>query len=255
MKLQCICLAVVIPAFIFMGCSKNATAPVPAPVASFTSFSFNLAPTEVVFTSTSKNVVSYSWDFGDLTTSSDTSTDANPSYIYNLPGTYTVRLTVKGVDGSSVSAQKKVTIDAPPYVRIGAAKVTNMPFLDPSCNCGWDPTSGPDVYFRFSDNANNILATGITYTDASAAGLPFLWNYGGSYLPSLGDYQITDFNKIYKVSIYDADAPPADPDDLIGEFSFNFASYPTATGYPQTITLTAPFPNTLTIVLTLYWGR
>ncbi|RAN85892.1 hypothetical protein B5P41_32440, partial [Bacillus sp. SRB_28] len=41
--------------------------------------------------STGGKIVSYLWDFGDGTTS----TEANPTHVYGKEGTYTARLTVK----------------------------------------------------------------------------------------------------------------------------------------------------------------
>ncbi|MFA5379518.1 MAG: PKD domain-containing protein, partial [Dehalococcoidia bacterium] len=58
------------------------------------------APLAVTFTSWTPGpgtVISYAWDFGDGTTS----TDANPSHTYNSGGTYTVSLTVTGPGGST----------------------------------------------------------------------------------------------------------------------------------------------------------
>ncbi|MCC6937351.1 MAG: PKD domain-containing protein [Flavobacteriales bacterium] len=44
------------------------------------------------FTNQSIGAQSYSWDFGDTTTTADVSTQAEPSYTYPAPGTYTVTL-------------------------------------------------------------------------------------------------------------------------------------------------------------------
>lgn len=52
----------------------------------------------VSFTNTSTDAFNYFWDFGDPTTSADTSTLENPVYTYSENGTYTVTLTI-GYDG------------------------------------------------------------------------------------------------------------------------------------------------------------
>ncbi|MFA5415033.1 MAG: DUF3344 domain-containing protein, partial [Methanoregula sp.] len=72
-----------------------------APGAGFTPSAISgQAPLAVTFTSWTPGpgtVSSYSWDFGD----GSTSTDANPSHTYTTPGTYTVNLTVTGPGGST----------------------------------------------------------------------------------------------------------------------------------------------------------
>lgn len=86
----------------------NATSvPVPDPVASFTtSTSSGVAPLNVTFTNTSTNALSYSWDFGDGTTS----TLAAPgTHTYAAPGQYTVALTAKNRNGVPNTVSAKVT--------------------------------------------------------------------------------------------------------------------------------------------------
>ena len=70
-----------------------------APVANFSaSPTSGPAPLEVIFTNSSTNATSYSWDFnGDGTT--DT-TAQNPAHTYTTAGTYTVSLTARGSDGT-----------------------------------------------------------------------------------------------------------------------------------------------------------
>lgn len=69
----------------------------PAPVAMFKPDTVGCTPLLVHFINQSVNGISYSWDFGDQTFS----TDMNPSHIYNQPGSYIVRLTVKNIAGQS----------------------------------------------------------------------------------------------------------------------------------------------------------
>ncbi|AKB78750.1 cell surface protein [Methanosarcina horonobensis HB-1 = JCM 15518] len=74
------------------------TDPIP-PVASFTSNpTTGVAPLNVAFTDTSTGVpTSWSWDFGDGTTSDEPS----PTHVYSSAGTYTVKLTVTNANGEN----------------------------------------------------------------------------------------------------------------------------------------------------------
>jgi PKD repeat protein len=58
------------------------------------------APLEVYFEDASEGAIdSWSWDFGDLGAPDRISTERNPTHVYRRPGTYTVRLRVKGPHG------------------------------------------------------------------------------------------------------------------------------------------------------------
>ena len=93
----------------------------PKPVSAFTAVN-NLscqAPLAVAFTSSSVNAVSYRWLFGD----GSSSTDQNPSHLYQQRGEYDVTLITTGANGCSDSLQK------PGFVKILPAEVTikNLP--------------------------------------------------------------------------------------------------------------------------------
>lgn len=68
----------------------------------YAGFSFDQLCDRVRFTNhSSQNVRSLQWDFGDGTTS----TEASPLHVYQLPGTYTVSLTVQGQTDTDVAQQ------------------------------------------------------------------------------------------------------------------------------------------------------
>src|SRR5512133_3924107 len=84
------------------------------PVAQFDAhYAFSTVPTKVIFVDNSLGTtpMTYEWDFGDGTTSSE----QNPVHIYLQRGTYTVSLSVKNAYGTS-SAMKKnyITIGVGP---------------------------------------------------------------------------------------------------------------------------------------------
>ncbi len=74
------------------------------PVAGFTT---NVTGFEVVFTNTSEDAVSYSWDFGDTV---GTSTDENPTYTYTAAGTYNVSLTATSENGNTNVFEQELEI-------------------------------------------------------------------------------------------------------------------------------------------------
>ena len=84
-----------------------------APVANFISNPITgFAPLNVAFTDTSTGLpASWLWDFGD----GETSPEQNPTHIYSLAGTYTVKLTVSNINGTS-SKTAQVIVDRESHV-------------------------------------------------------------------------------------------------------------------------------------------
>jgi hypothetical protein len=139
------------------------------PLASFTwSPASPTSGNEVSFTDTSsENPTSWLWNFGDPTGGAlNTSTAQNPFFTYNLPGTYTVSLTVSNNDGSSTTSHVlTVTGGTPPLCQSddGTICLNGGRF---SVTADWtkpDGTTGPGHaikltgdagYFWFFDAAN-----------------------------------------------------------------------------------------------------
>lgn len=68
-------------------------------------------PLEINFSNSSKNAVSYAWDFGD---GKGTSTDKDPTYTYANEGTYSIKLTAMGQDGSRNESSTDIKVLSPP---------------------------------------------------------------------------------------------------------------------------------------------
>jgi len=83
---------------------------IPRPIASFTQdVVAGEVPLVVRFTNRSQGQVnSYSWDFGD----GGTSGQQNPTYTFDTPGIYTVRLRVQG-PGGSANVSREITVRSP----------------------------------------------------------------------------------------------------------------------------------------------
>lgn len=84
------------------------------PVPAFTANTLSgCAPVQVNFTDQSSGATSWSWDLGNGVISSQ----QNPSTIYTLPGTYTVRLTVTNANGSqTLTRVDYITVNEAPVV-------------------------------------------------------------------------------------------------------------------------------------------
>jgi len=78
----------------------------PTPLVDFLGPAEGCAPLTVQFTNLSESIASSLWQFGDGGTANAT----NPVYTYYQPGTYTVTLTVAGLDGSTQSMVQEYII-------------------------------------------------------------------------------------------------------------------------------------------------
>jgi len=95
----------------------------PGPTAGFT---YQIGGLTAVFTNTSSNGVSYSWDFGD---GSAPSTEANPSHTYSQIGTYIITLSTTNECGTVTATQTVVIEGAPPVPDISANNTVGcLPF-------------------------------------------------------------------------------------------------------------------------------
>jgi PKD repeat protein len=103
----------------------------------------------VNFTSTSVGADSYSWDFGD----GSSSTDMDPMHTYTADGTYTVTLTASNADGGSDVASMDIVIAAPLAVAIRNPSFDDEPVKNDN-RIVWrntDLETDADTYFGSSD--------------------------------------------------------------------------------------------------------
>jgi PKD repeat protein len=224
----------------FLSCTKKDGTGASQIAANFTYSGNGTAPSTVQFTNTSSNASSYSWDFGD----NSTSYLSSPSHTYNKGGVYTVTLTATGAGGTKM-VTKTVNISTPTSVKITGVKLTQMSFIDAN-GAGWDSNSGPDVYCAFYDANDNLLFKGNPFNDLIPSQIPVLWTLSTPY-------QITSFSSTYKIRIYDEDVNdfPSNADDFLGGYQFSFSNF-TANGYPSVVTLFIT-GSTTKIDLALQW--
>ncbi len=148
-----------------------------APTASFT-FSPESPETgeTVQFTSTTTNANSLSWDFGDGTSSSE----ANPTHVYENEGTYTITLTAIG-DGGTAMAERNIAVTAPP----ADTPTASFTFSPES------PETGETVQFTSTTtNANSLSWDFGDGTSSSEANPTHVYENEGTYtitLTAIGD--------------------------------------------------------------------
>ncbi len=153
----------------------------PAPLASFTNdVSQGPSPLTVNFSDTSTlNITGWSWDFGDLGTSSQ----QNPSHTYAAPGTYSVSLSATSAGGSDTALMVDlIIVDEPAPVAsfIGTPITGTAPlsvqFTDTSSLniTGWSWDFGDGGFSSLSDPShtyNDIGLYTVTLTVNSAGGM------------------------------------------------------------------------------------
>ncbi len=156
-------------------------------------------PLIVTFTNTSLNYTSFSWDFGDGTSS----LAPNPSHFYDIPGTYIAILTVTGPGGCTSTKEQNITVRGPygsfTYSPLAGCQPLKVNFVG---------TTIDRVSFIWDFSDGNTLAT----TDSVVS---HTYTIPGSYVP-----------KMILVDISGCTVPITGPDTIfvhsvIADFNFN----------------------------------
>jgi PGF-pre-PGF domain-containing protein len=140
------------------------------PVAEFSaSPSSGNAPLNVLFTDKSIGATSWSWIFGD----GSTSTEKDPVHTYSTPGSYRVNLTVSNADGSDSQFETIKVLEKPvpilPTANFSSNPVSGFAplevhFTDTSQNeAGWNWDFG-DGYTSTEQNPTHTFFSAATYT-------------------------------------------------------------------------------------------
>lgn len=144
----------------------------PLVIAAFQAVDTICSPSAVSFTNMSSGASGYLWDFGDT----QTSTAANPSHVYALPGTYSVTLTASNpnaCNGQDLATRVVVIAPAAPVLSVMPDTVLCGPIdsftLIAGSNGGassWQWSSDPD----FSDMLNSSPADSTALLSPVASG-------------------------------------------------------------------------------------
>jgi fimbrial isopeptide formation D2 family protein len=121
-------------------------------------FDTNSCNRNVVFTADALNSETYSWNFGDAGSGSNTSTGPMASHNFTANGDYIVSLTMTNNSGCSVTVQDTVTVNA----SVGSVN-SSFYFRNTICNC---VCSNKVQFFNTSSGTSNT----------------YLWNFGDGNL-------------------------------------------------------------------------
>ncbi|MDC2863710.1 collagenase ColA [Bacillus sp. BP-3] len=113
--------------------------------------------------STGGKIVSYLWDFGDGTTS----TEANPTHVYGKEGTYNAKLTVKDNKGKVGRGQTTVTVkqDEPAGHNYQEAKVLSFNKLSKG------NMDRPNMAYMYTFNVTSPKEVDISFIDEQGIGI------------------------------------------------------------------------------------
>lgn len=125
------------------------------------------SPLIVSFQNTTTNALSYLWDFGD----GSTSTDQNPSHTYTQDGHYNVTLSVDAADCGIISAIKHNYINLSPSSSSIYTMTNGINTVNAAQTCCYGIINGAGLGTTYTNNINSIVT--IEPTDGSKVILNF----------------------------------------------------------------------------------
>ena len=213
------------------GCSSTAGAgtavvDVNGPKAAFTTSGTTvlLGNTLYLYNNTNNNgvtgAVSYTWNFGDGTSSTLT----DPSHLYTLPGTYTVTLTASAAGSCTTTAQATIVVqNFNSHFQISASY--------------WTSGSCPPVLAQFTNTSAGYSSVSWDFGDGTTAGNT---NYPSHVYTLPGDYTVT-------LSVYGVGGLIGKYTDIVGvrQPSATISAAPTSVCIGQTTALQGKAKGTL----------
>ena len=208
-------------------------------------------------------IASYSWDFGD----GSTTTGATPSHAYTTAGTKTVTLTITDSDGQTNTTTNTVTVYAAPTAAFTPPSGLENTALSFDGSASSDPNSGGSISSYAWNFGDGTTGSGATPTHT--------YTHFGSYTATLtvtDNYGQTSSAATHTVVVSDELPTPAftsfppnpgigatvsfdgstsnDPDGTIASYSWDFGDGTTGTGATPSHAYTSAGPRTVTLTIT-----
>lgn len=138
----------------------------PTPVVSFSQDRMIIETGEsVTFTNSTTEAVSYLWDFGD----GSTSTDESPVHTYSALGTFEVTIAATGSGGITVRETTSVVVG---QRYANSIIISSINFEDANMNPWDDDQTGPDVLFGFAKSSETTIDLFNLGEDLESSDLP-----------------------------------------------------------------------------------
>lgn len=212
-------LVMIITSAIFTSCKKDDETPesvTPKINASYKSDGdLRPAPSAVSFTNTSTSAVSYSWDFGD----GSTSVEKDPIHVYENKGEYDVVLTATDSDGKTDDYSRSIKL----YGTLSEFQIDDVFIYQENFGTTlqeqntWDSDgTGPDVTFAiYNSNGTEVFRSSNYYPD-----IVFSENNRATIFSEDSGlpYTCTSLSKTYTIKVYDYNYSGL---ALVNEFSFS----------------------------------
>jgi PKD repeat protein len=192
--------------------SKNIT--ILGVTADFTFTNDQMTGDDVVFTNTSENAESYSWDFGD----GSTSTEVSPTHAYSLGGTFTVTLTASyGAAEDEISKDIHILADQTTY----SVKNSSSYLLEQVASYYWNGSDSEEYTDHGDMDPGDETTPAVTEKPERDVFFYFLSTYACiSYYPypmtqnAHNRMIIDDYTELFCVSKKSADGLRDMPNDL-----------------------------------------
>ncbi|MBN8701851.1 MAG: PKD domain-containing protein [Bacteroidetes bacterium] len=151
------------------GCTKTSVQTItvhPMPTASVPAQQSFCGGLSVTYTNASLNANSFFWNFGDPTTSQDTSSQSSPTYTFSAPGNYTITLIAATGFGCKDTAYTTYDIQPllqPSFIKPSGQCITNnnfsftaSGFSGPGTLFTWDFENGASINTSNQQNVTNV---------------------------------------------------------------------------------------------------